>query len=59
METYGRRRFLKGAAALAVAGGVVPGAASAADRGPPQAERPTFFVPGLDPAHDGLRVAQL
>jgi predicted MPP superfamily phosphohydrolase len=59
METYGRRQFLKGAAAVAVAGGVAPATAWAADRGPPQAERPTFVVPGLDPAHEGLRVAQL
>ena len=59
MRTYGRRHFLKGAAAVAVSGAMAPAAASALDPGPPEAERPTFVVPGLDPAHDGLRVAQL
>jgi hypothetical protein len=58
MRTYGRRQFLKGAA-VAVSGAMAPAAASALDPGPPEAERPTFVVPGLDPAHDGLRVAQL
>jgi len=59
MKTYGRRQFLKGAAAAAVVGAVSPAAASTSDPGPPEAERPTFVVPDLDPAHDGLRVAQL
>ncbi len=56
----GRRRFLKGAAVLGAAGatGLLPAAAEAGD-GAPEAERVTFSVPGLDPAHDGLRVAQL
>lgn len=52
-----RRDFLKGAAALAVAGGAAPAAAR-----PPEetrSERRTFRVAGLDPAHDGLRVVQL
>jgi predicted MPP superfamily phosphohydrolase len=52
-----RRDFLKGAAACAVAGAALPAAASGHET--PQIERPTFVVPGLDPAHDGLRVAQL
>ncbi len=34
-------------------------AAARAQRGEVVAERVTFEVPGLDPAHDGLRVAQL
>jgi len=55
MRGFGRRRFLKGAAG---ATGALPVLASARD-GLPQAERVTFDVPGLDPAHDGLRVAQL
>jgi len=59
-EGFGRRRFLKGAAVLGAAGatGALPAVASAGDR-LPEAERVTFSVPGLDPAHDGLRVAQL
>ncbi len=54
---FGRRTFL-GGALLAGAGAAIPAAASA---GPAQpiAEAQTFRVPGLDPAHDGLRVAQL
>jgi predicted MPP superfamily phosphohydrolase len=60
MRLLGRRRFLGGAAVLGAAGavGAVPFAASADDDAP-RAERVTFRVPGLDPAHDGLRVAQL
>jgi predicted MPP superfamily phosphohydrolase len=59
-ERFGRRRFLKGALVLGAAGaaGAIP-AAAAAGPGAPRAERVTFEVPGLDPAHDGLRVAQL
>ena len=59
-EGFGRRRFLKGAAVLGAAGatGALPAVASAGDR-LPEAERITFSIPGLDPAHDGLRVAQL
>jgi predicted MPP superfamily phosphohydrolase len=58
--TFGRRRFLRGAALLGAAGatGALP-AAAAARAGGPEAEHVTFSVPGLDPAHDGLRVAQL
>ena len=57
---FGRRRFLKGAALVGRGrrAGVVPAAADA-ERLAPRAERVTFGVPGLDPAHDGLRVAQL
>jgi predicted MPP superfamily phosphohydrolase len=51
-----RRDFLKGAAAAGLVG-ALPTAASAEQ--PLRAERRTFTVTGLDPAHDGLRVAQL
>jgi uncharacterized protein len=57
MSTLTRRRFLQGAAACAVAGVAAPAEALGPDR--PATERPSFVVPGLDPAHDGLRVAQL
>ena len=58
--TFGRRRFLRGAAAVGVAGaaGVLPAAAEAGERAP-LPEHVTFSVPDLDPAHDGLRVVQL
>lgn len=58
--SVGRRRFLQGAAIFgaAAATGAVPVLAEAAEeRARP--ERVTFVVPDLDPAHDGLRVAQL
>jgi predicted MPP superfamily phosphohydrolase len=57
---FGRRKFLKGALWVGAAGaaGAIPVGASA-DDDLPRAERVTFAVPGLDPAHDGLRVAQL
>lgn len=60
MERYGRRRFLKGAAVLGAAGavGAIPASASAAHP-TPELERVTFPVPGLHPAHEGLKVAQL
>ncbi len=60
MEQLGRRRFLKGAALLGAAGalGGLPEVAEAQSAAPRQ-EHVTFDVPGLDPAHDGLRVAQL
>ncbi len=60
MGGFGRRRFLRGAAVLGAAGatGALPALAAALDAAP-LAERVTFQVPGLDPAHDGLRVAQL
>jgi len=51
-----RRDFLKTAAGLALAGAAVPAAAQDERT---QEERPVFVLPGLDPAHDGLRVAQL
>jgi uncharacterized protein len=59
MTRLSRRRFLKGAAALGAAGAVggVPALAVADDV--PRTERVAFAIPGLDPAHDGLRVAQL
>jgi predicted MPP superfamily phosphohydrolase len=55
-----RRRFLKAAAALGAAGATVglPELASAREH-VPSTERVDFGVPGLDPAHHGLRVAQL
>ncbi len=55
-----RREFLLGAAALAV-GGSTPGPALASEAGADavRVEAVTLHVPGLDPAHDGLRVAQL
>jgi len=57
----GRRRFLRGAAVLgaAAAAGSLPAAAEAAQDQHPHPERVTFVLPGLDPAHDGLRIAQL
>jgi uncharacterized protein len=57
MATLTRRHFLKGAAACAIGGAAIPAAAHGSER--PRAERPSFIVPGLDPAHDGLKVAQL
>ncbi len=56
----GRRRFLQGAVVFgaATAAGTLPALAEAqVERLHP--ERVTFDLPGLDPAHDGLRVAQL
>jgi uncharacterized protein len=58
MSLYSRRQFLTRAALLAGAAVLPPRAASAAPEAP-HAERRSFLVPGLDPAHDGLRVAQL
>jgi uncharacterized protein len=56
---FGRRRFLKATAVLGAAGaaGALPSLARADET--PTAEDVTFRIPGLDPAHDGLRVAQL
>jgi predicted MPP superfamily phosphohydrolase len=58
--SFGRRQFLKGAAAVGVSAlaGTAPALAEAAEEHP-RAEPVTFDVPGLDPAHDGLRIAQL
>jgi hypothetical protein len=60
MGTFGRRHFLRGAAVAGAAGalGGLPALAAAQDEDA-RAERVTFEVPGLDPAHDGLRVVQL
>ncbi len=59
-QRFGRRGFLRGAAIVGAAGaaGVLPGAAEA-QNAPPRREQVTFAVPDLDPAHDGLRIAQL
>ena len=57
MEPIGRRDFLRGVAALAAAGAAAPALADDGDA--PVVEERTFAVAGLDPAHDGLRVAQL
>jgi predicted MPP superfamily phosphohydrolase len=56
----GRRQFLKTLGVVAVGGvsGVLPEPA-AAQVDDARVERVTFEVVGLDPAHDGLRVAQL
>lgn len=56
MSSFGRREFLAGT--LAAAAGL-PSPAAARSFDPARAETPTFLVPGLDPAHEGLRVAQL
>lgn len=56
-ERFGRRSFLK-CAAIAGAAGVLP-ATAAAEPSAPLAERVTFRLPGLDPSHDGLKIAQL
>jgi uncharacterized protein len=60
MERISRRDFLRNAALFGAAGAVasLPGVAEAAAEVPVQ-ESVTFWVPGLDPAHDGLKVAQL
>ena len=52
-----RRDFLKGLAAAAVAGAAVPSGARGINE--PEAEHLVFRLSDLDPAHDGLRVAQL
>ena len=56
----GRRRFLQGlgVAGAAAASGALPALAVAQDEDL-RAEEVEFRLPGLDPAHDGLRVAQL
>lgn len=58
--SFGRRGFLRGAAVLGAAGatGTLPALAAAGGE-TPTPEPVTFHVPGLDPAHEGLRVAQL
>ncbi len=58
MATLGRRQFLKASAATAVAAAAgVSWAAATDDELRPQ--RLELVLPDLDPAHDGLRVAQL
>ncbi len=63
MNPLSRRDFLKGLAASAVVGAALPGTAAPAPfsvaNEPLRAERRTFTLPDLRPAHDGLRVAQL
>jgi predicted MPP superfamily phosphohydrolase len=55
-----RRQFLLGAAALAIGGsGPEAALADAAGASAVRVEAMSLDVPGLDPAHDGLRVAQL
>jgi len=54
---FGRRTFLRGT--LAAGAAATFPAAAAAETPEPRAEAQEFLVPGLDPAHDGLRVAQL
>jgi hypothetical protein len=56
MARWTRRDFLKGAAATVVVGGA--STAIAVDQGL-RADRLDLALPDLDPAHDGLRVAQL
>jgi uncharacterized protein len=60
MRSFGRRHFLRGVAIAGAAGAVgsLPVLAAAQDE-EARGERVTFHLPGLDPAHDGLRVAQL
>lgn len=56
----GRRQFLQGAVAFGAA--LVAGSAPAlaeADEQRVHPEHVTFLLPGLDPAHDGVRIAQL
>lgn len=57
MTTLSRRRFLTSSAVAAVAVPTLARAAAGPDRA--TLEEPAFEVAGLDPAHDGLRIAQL
>ena len=61
MDRFGRRSFLRGAVLVGAAGvaGTLPVASEAGEPLVPTAERVAFRVPDLDPAHDGLRIAQL
>jgi predicted MPP superfamily phosphohydrolase len=56
MAPLTRRQFLLGAAATAAAGVAAPALASGGEITP---EPHQIVVPDLDPAHDGLRIAQL
>jgi len=53
-----RRQFLQGAAILTAGAAAAPAAHAAYDE-QPRVEEVEFSLPGLDPSHDGLRVAQL
>jgi predicted MPP superfamily phosphohydrolase len=57
MARITRRRFLQGTLAAGAAA-ALPGIADAS-LDPAKDEHVVFSVPGLDPAHDGLRLAQL
>jgi uncharacterized protein len=57
MHRFSRREFLLGAVATAAAAGTPLPALAASDEVTP--ERHEIVVPDLDPAHDGLRIAQL
>ena len=54
-----RRRFLTGVAGAAGSAVLVPREAEARATSDLQLELQSFVVPGLHPAHDGLRIAQL
>ena len=56
MGRFSRREFLLGAAATVVASTPLPALAAGGEVTPEQHE---IVVPDLDPAHDGLRIAQL
>ena len=56
MGRFSRREFLLGAAATVVASTPLPALAAGGEVTP---ERHEIVVPDLDPAHDGLRIAQL
>jgi len=57
MERLSRRSFL--ASGLGLCGGLAIPARSLASPRRPQREALSLRLPGLDPAHDGLRIAQL
>jgi predicted MPP superfamily phosphohydrolase len=59
MSTFGRREFLAGTLAAGAAAALPSRVEAAREVAPARAETPTFLVPGLDPAHEGLRIAQL
>ncbi len=56
--TFGRRSFFLGGLGLVTTGLVLP-ARSLASATKAKVEELTLRLPGLDPAHDGLRIAQL
>ncbi len=58
MASVSRRDFLRGAAALGATALAAPAARASVGDGP-RVERVSFALPGLDPRHDGLRLAQL